>query len=627
MRLRNFRIVPLIAGLFLLTGSLVHTAVSNADNTDLLIIYDSSNSMWGELEDKSRKYEAGREALGRFMASELGSRNVGFRAYGHRKKSDCRDSELVVPFSDVAAAKSSINSAVKGIRPTGKTPITYSLGEGLKDLGGKSGEILLISDGLETCDADPCDLMRDWQTANINIRVHVVGVGLNDKERTAIACIAERSGGQYFNADSAEGFGEALSQASAAIERPPSKPKPVPASMGYALLISAVDDQGRSFIATGKIFKDSEEVGTVTSNGRNVIEGMGEYVIEVGAVLNDDTIYKPVKKAFTIEQAGDTRMEVIINRPAIVTARFSENGEPHNGSHVTAYKEGEKAFSFRASDEALARPGVYEFRAEPNADNKLSVQAKLTEGEETEVEFMLSKTIKFYIRFEMPNGKIFRRASELWSNGEKVYSVFSGNPTTVIPGVYQLHSEDQNLPLTPVDIEIKNDGETILVPIEAGFLTIRYAKSDRNYVPKAPTNAFIESLDRGNSKYSGVNKVVPLKPGRYKINPRTEKGFLESQEILVVNNESIEVLFTPKPLGEMVVTYAPSDSFKREPDRVFIYPLNEQPMFTGNSYLVPGIAERFAPGNYRVTGGGVGSKVAPQEVEVKAGATTTLVLK
>jgi hypothetical protein len=57
----------------------------------LIIDYDSSNSMWGELADKSRKYEAGRGALSKFLQSDLGDREIAFRAYGHRRKDDCRD--------------------------------------------------------------------------------------------------------------------------------------------------------------------------------------------------------------------------------------------------------------------------------------------------------------------------------------------------------------------------------------------------------------------------------------------------------------------------------------------------------------------------------------------------------
>ena len=61
----------------------------------LLIIYDSSNSMWGELSDKSRKYEAGQDALATLLKDPISGLQIGFRAYGHRRPADCTDSELV----------------------------------------------------------------------------------------------------------------------------------------------------------------------------------------------------------------------------------------------------------------------------------------------------------------------------------------------------------------------------------------------------------------------------------------------------------------------------------------------------------------------------------------------------
>ena len=62
-------------------------------------------------------------------------------------------------------------------------------------MGERPGEIILISDGIETCDEDPCELVRSWAEKDIAIKVHVVGLGLDEKERTAMQCIAR--GGRH----------------------------------------------------------------------------------------------------------------------------------------------------------------------------------------------------------------------------------------------------------------------------------------------------------------------------------------------------------------------------------------------------------------------------------------------
>ena len=180
--------------------------------------------MWGELKDRTRKYEAGREALAKLLQSGVGDRQIGFRAYGHRRKEDCGDTELVVGFSDAGSAAERIGDAVGAITPKGRTPITHSLREGLKDIGDEAGDILLITDGIETCDADPCALMEEWKASKVDIRVHVVGVGLDAAERKAVGCIASISGGRYLDADSAERFAEALGAVRQAVaEEPPRK--------------------------------------------------------------------------------------------------------------------------------------------------------------------------------------------------------------------------------------------------------------------------------------------------------------------------------------------------------------------------------------------------------------------
>ncbi len=602
----------------------IESRIIEDESGRFLIIYDSSNSMWGELADKSRKYEAGRTALANFMAGDVGERQIGFRAYGHRRKDDCRDSELVVPFSEMAEAKAPIEDAVTSIRPTGKTPITYSLQEGLKDFDGVPGDILLISDGIETCDADPCDLMREWRASNVNIKVHVVGVGLNEVERTAMACIAEESGGAYFDADTAEGFEDALGEASEVIEA--SEPEPADQGIGFSLLYNALDAEGRSYRAPGKLFLNGEEIGTLASKGygRNVIEEPGDYEIEVGPLLKDGTIFKPVRQAVSITELGRTTVDVLVEAPARVTAKFIEDGEDHPGSHVTAYQDGEKVFSFRSRDEALARAGDYEFRSEPNKDNKMSVNGTLTEGEHTEIVFDLIKTVTFYVVYKLPDGTTFRRGSRLWRDGEELYNVYSGNPSRAQPGVYELRSDHQNLPLTPVEIEITTDGETIEVPIAAGWVKVTYAPSDFNYVGE-PDRAWLEALDRGGSKYANLDVLIPAVPGKYAIKAQASKGFFDRPEFEVVNGETVEVVVTPEPLGELVMTYAPSDNYEREPDRASANALEGQSIIGG--ILRPGKVRKFLPGRYSVKGFSYAGDIETQEITIVAGERTEVVLK
>ena len=182
------------------------------DKDAIYIIFDASGSMWGELPDKSRKVTVAKEVLEDFVGGDFEGYDLALRAYGHRRNADCRDSELVVPFGPPEQVVGQVQAFAKDLNPLGKTPISYSLRQALADFGDRSGEIILISDGIETCDEDPCALIREWREKDIQIKVHVVGLGLDEKAKSAMQCIAEAAGTEYRDAESATTLAEGLAR-------------------------------------------------------------------------------------------------------------------------------------------------------------------------------------------------------------------------------------------------------------------------------------------------------------------------------------------------------------------------------------------------------------------------------
>ena len=618
---RLLTFVAAISAMALLSDAQEAPGSQGNDTSNVLVIYDSSNSMWGELSDRSRKYEAARGALTEFLNHGVDDRLVGLRAYGHRTKDDCRDSDLVRTFEPAGSANTSIESLVQSIRPKGMTPITYSLTEGLKDLGGSTGDILLISDGVETCDADPCELMEAWKAEGVTVRVHVVGVGLKDVERQSMACIADASGGQYFDADSEIAFNAAMGSARNAMGAPA-----VSASeIRFAILLDTVDNNGEALRGGGEIISGSEVLGPVTSRGygRNAVPGAGEYVIEAGALLQDGSVYRPVRTSVEVSTPGDTALSMVVPRPASVSAKFSTEDADHSGALVRAYQDGKEAFSFRPVDVAFAREGTYEFRTQTDTDNVLTVTRMFIDAEHTEINFDLIPTIQTHVNFRLPNGDIIRRQSELWRGGEKLYTLQQANGATIRPGTYELRADDQNLPLTPVEISLTEDGKTVTVPLAAGFLTVIYGGNESDYVGNAD-RAFLESLDRGGSSFLRPDAAVPVAAGTYRINPFDRAGHFDPVDITIAAGESRTVTIVPKPLGELVIEYAPSDAYKVPPDRASISALEGQSIIGG--ILKPGVVRKLLPGRYRIEGWRNAGEFDPQEVTVVAGTRQTVTL-
>ncbi|MDC7261212.1 VWA domain-containing protein [Shinella sp. HY16] len=203
----------------LLAGLLAATETIAADKT--MIVLDASGSMWGQIGGRS-KIEIARETLGTVLKSVPAGTELGLMVYGHREKGSCSDIELAVPPG--AGTGEAITSFVSGLNPKGKTPLTQSVEQAadiLKYTEDKA-TVVLVTDGLETCEADPCALASALESKGVDFTTHVVGFGLTEEEGKQVACLAENTGGKYFQASDASQLVAALTATVA--EAPMSKP-------------------------------------------------------------------------------------------------------------------------------------------------------------------------------------------------------------------------------------------------------------------------------------------------------------------------------------------------------------------------------------------------------------------
>ena len=188
------------------------------DNRTVLIVFDASRSM----EDKIRgetKVHVAKRVLEDVLLKATSNINIGLRVYGAGKPTnniqfDCNDSKLtIIPGTNNRRA---IVSEIYKILPQGFTPITYSLSQAVQDLIPYEGEksIILISDGLETCGGDPCQLAKELANANIDLKIDVVGFGVKDdwEAQQQLMCIALNTNGKYYAADSDDELTKGLSE-------------------------------------------------------------------------------------------------------------------------------------------------------------------------------------------------------------------------------------------------------------------------------------------------------------------------------------------------------------------------------------------------------------------------------
>jgi len=130
----------------------------------------------------------------------------------HRRKGDCADIELLQPIGPLDAA--AFRAQVAGLQPTGMTPIAASVRQAAEALRytERKATVILVGDGEETCNADPCSLGVELGAQGVDFTAHVVGFDLeaNPKAREQSQCLVQATGGRYFDARDAGELDAAL---------------------------------------------------------------------------------------------------------------------------------------------------------------------------------------------------------------------------------------------------------------------------------------------------------------------------------------------------------------------------------------------------------------------------------
>jgi Ca-activated chloride channel family protein len=174
-----------------------------------MIILDASGSMWAQIKGVSR-IEIARDTLKQVLAGVPSDLELGFMAYGHRSKGDCNDIETLV--EPAAGTADAIVGAAMALSPKGKTPLSAAVklaAEQLKYTENKA-TVVLITDGIETCDADPCALASELAKDGVDLKVNVVGFGLSQADGAKVKCLADNTHGTYISADDADGLKNAI---------------------------------------------------------------------------------------------------------------------------------------------------------------------------------------------------------------------------------------------------------------------------------------------------------------------------------------------------------------------------------------------------------------------------------
>lgn len=171
-------------------------------NKRVLFILDGSGSMVEQWQGES-KWEMAVTTLSNLIDSfEQVNKDfeIGIRVLGHqypKAMQRCDDTKLEIPFSKELTFQK-VNTTLKQIHPKGYTPLAYSLAESEKDFTDvvkTQNVVVLITDGLENCNGNPCEVAERLREKNIFINPYIIGLGIDSLKSQNLECI-----GKYIDA-------------------------------------------------------------------------------------------------------------------------------------------------------------------------------------------------------------------------------------------------------------------------------------------------------------------------------------------------------------------------------------------------------------------------------------------
>jgi hypothetical protein len=211
------------------------TGAAAQQDRSIALILDASGSMNAKLPGGDTRIDAAKAAVTAFVAKLDAATRLSYRVYGHQsptRDKNCKDTELVVGFDSAARTRDAITAKTRDIKAQGYTPITHVIQLAAADLATEPGArtVVLVSDGKETCEGDPCAAAKALAEADAKLVIHTIGFNVDAAARYQLQCIARVARGTYSDATGAADLGARLGTVAAAKPAPPPAAKPAPAS-------------------------------------------------------------------------------------------------------------------------------------------------------------------------------------------------------------------------------------------------------------------------------------------------------------------------------------------------------------------------------------------------------------
>jgi hypothetical protein len=173
---------------------------------NVLVILDASGSMAGSAGGGESKIDAAKAAIERYVVGTPDTFKLGLMVYGHKgsnrpedKAVSCAGIDTFAPLGQLKV--DSVAATLSQFSPRGYTPVAASLSAARNVFAGTEGasnRVVMVTDGIETCDGDPVAAARALKESGIAVTVDVVGFDIaGSADEAALRQVAEVTGGTY----------------------------------------------------------------------------------------------------------------------------------------------------------------------------------------------------------------------------------------------------------------------------------------------------------------------------------------------------------------------------------------------------------------------------------------------
>ena len=309
-----------------------------AQKENVMLILDASGSMWGRV-DGREKIVVAREVVGAVLADIGDKVTLGVMAYGHRAKGDCNDIETVVPAAPANAAQTM--AVINALSPKGKTPISEAVRRAAGELRSTEAKatVILVSDGLETCEADPCALASELEKSGVDFTVHVVGFDLKGEDTRTLQCLAENTGGKYLSADNADELNSAIGEVVAEVAvAPPPPAAPEPEAKPTLLKVEVFYATGGEALENAyvSVFAADNEGGKAGAKAVTAGSKNNPFKVQPGSYFLETRVGKAFASGpVDVADGGTTQVALVLNAGLLkVAALAEEGGKPLDEAYI-----------------------------------------------------------------------------------------------------------------------------------------------------------------------------------------------------------------------------------------------------------------------------------------------------